>query len=390
MAEPVARRDRDDERPVAIVLSGAGARGAYEAGVLAELLPLLVGADRPRIIVGTSAGALNTAMLASAIDQGLDPVAALTTKGWGQISPPKVFASPAVSLVRLAERWVRRPSSAAPGLLDTDVLRATLGAMLPNPRFAAGVGRGSLDAVAVVASSCNAAEAVAFFESPVHPRSKQGLHYEETTLGLDHLMASSAFPLAFPARWVEGPGQGWYIDGGVHLNTPIKPAIDFGASRILVIGGTPFNISQPPLKSIPPNLSDGMGQLLHAMLVDALHEDLRTLAAVNRRLLSSSAPSGPSSPASGHRVIEFCAVNPRDDAMSGVAARTWPSDICSLIRSLGSYPVLGALTSQRQRPGQFLSYLCFAEAFIAYAMACGRCDAKQVVGPSREIPWATT
>ena len=132
----MAHEQGHEERSVGIVLSGAGARGAYEAGVLSVLLPLLKGADAPRIVVGTSAGALNAAMLASAIDRDVDPVVALIAEGWEQITPERIFATPLLSLLRMAKRRFRRPVGVSPGLLDTDVLRTTLGQMLPDPRYA--------------------------------------------------------------------------------------------------------------------------------------------------------------------------------------------------------------------------------------------------------------
>jgi NTE family protein len=382
----MAHEQGREERSVGIVLSGAGARGAYEAGVLSVLLPLLKGADAPRIFVGTSAGALNAAMLASAIDRDVDPVVALTGDGWEQITPERIFATPLLSLLRLAKRRFRRPVGVSPGLLDTDVLRTTLGEMLPDPRYASGVERGALDAVAIVASSCSSASPVAFFESGLDPKSTSGLQYVKTELGLDHLMASSAFPIAFPARWVSGRGQGWYIDGGVHLNTPIKPAIDLGAGRILVIGATPWDVSQLPEQANPPNTMDYTGQLLHAMLVDSVRADVQDLVRVNRQLLARPPASGPSA-GSMQRVVEFCVVKPQDDSLSEVAAQTWRSGVLRFMRSLGGYPALGPLTSQRQRPGELLSYLCFSRDFISEAIACGRSDAERLIGTPRRIPW---
>ena len=389
MTDRMAHEESDQERPVGIVLSGAGARGAYEAGVLSVLLPLLKGPDRPRIIVGTSAGALNAAMMASAIAQLADPGKALTTNGWEKIKPEKVFAAPWLSLLRLAERRLRRPVGVFSGLLDTDVLRETLASMLPTPTIRVrskgrGIGRGRHRGELV-----RSAGAVVFFESGQNPQSKPGIEYIQTDLGLDHLMASSAFPLAFPARWVGGRGQGWYIDGGVHLNTPIKPAIDFGAGRILVIGATPWDISQPPERSNPPNMVDGSSQLLHAMLVDSMRADLQTLMGVNRELLARPTGSGSSPSGSTHRVVEFCVAKPHDDVLSKIADQTWPSGALPFIRSLCGYPVLGPLTPQRQRPGEFLSSLCFDEGFISKAIAYGQCDHAATHQTSEHNPLAS-
>jgi NTE family protein len=380
------RRTHQEDPVVAVVLSGGGARGAYEAGVLSVLLPLMEDVDRPRIVLGTSAGALNAAMLASALVRDEDPVKALIAEGWNRIEPPMVFATPRSSVPRLAEKIVRRGTGAL-GLLDTSPLRATLAGMLPCPLLGPPGEQDALVAAAVVASSCETASAVVFYESERHPRSEPGLEYVKTELGIDHLMASSAFPLAFPACWVEERGRGWYIDGGVHLNTPIKPAIDFGADRILIVGATPWELSQSPERTKPPNFADGGSQLLHAMLVDSVRADLRQLIATNRQVQASASDSIPQGAAGGHRLVEFCTVNPSDDVLSEVAGRTWPSGVLDAIRSLGDYRALGLMTAQCQRPGQFLSYLCFSPEFIEEAIALGTRDAERLVGTSKRIPW---
>ena len=270
---------------VAIVLSGAGARGAYEAGALSVLLPFLKGDDCPRMVLGTSAGALNAAILASYLHLSVDAAAAALLDGWRRITPARVFSTPRLSVLRLAERRLRRPASVAPGLLDTGPLRVTLGEMLPDEHFGSAVTHGSLDAVAVAASSCAKGGAVVFLETtrPV-PMSGPGVAYTPTRLGPEHLMASSAFPLAFPAQWVGGAAKGWYVDGGIHLNTPLKPAIDLGADRILVIGATPWEIGQAPERSKPPNVMDGSGLILHALLVDSLRVDLAALVRTNLQI----------------------------------------------------------------------------------------------------------
>ncbi len=375
------------------MLSGAGARGAYEAGALSVLLPLLTGGDRPRMVLGTSAGALNVAMLASHLQMGIHDAAAALVEGWRRITPALVFATPRRSVLRLAQRRLSRPAGVAPGLLDTDPLRVTLGKLLPDEHFGSSVAQGTLDAVAVAASSCATGDAVVFLETtrPV-PDSKPGVVYAPTRLGPDHLMASSAFPLAFPAQWVEGVAEGWYIDGGIHLNTPLKPAIDLGADRILVIGATPFCIEQAPQQSKPPNVMDGSAQILHALLVDALQADLGSLARTNLQLrtaTASTAGTATAAPESGHRVVRYCALSPADDGLSDVAARAWPSGLLPFVRSLGGYGALGPLTAQRQRPGQFLSYLCFTPAFISAAIASGMADAEERVRRSGGIPWTS-
>jgi NTE family protein len=374
---------------VAIVLSGAGARGAYEAGALSVLLPLLRGDDCPRIVLGTSAGALNAAMLASHLHLGVDAAAAALLRGWRQITPERVFSTPWLSLLRLAERRLRRPPGVGPGLLDTTPLRSTLSNVLHDEHFGSGVTNGTLDAVAVAASSCASGTAVVFLETTrAVPPPGPGVEYAATRLGPEHLMASSAFPLAFPAQWVGGAAKGWYIDGGIHLNTPLKPAIDLGADRILVIGATPFDIDQAPEPSKPPNVMDGSGEILHALLVDSLRADLAALVRTNHQI--GAGGRGAPAAGAGWRVVRFCALNPSDDVLSDVAAQAWPSGLLPMVRSLGGYGALGPVTAQRQRPGQFLSYLCFTPEFISAAITSGRADAERLVKSSGGIPWATS
>jgi NTE family protein len=246
----------------------------------------------------------------------------------------------------------------------------------------------------VAASSTSSGGAVVFLETtrPV-PASGSGVDYVPTRLNTDHLMASSAFPLAFPARWVDGAGESWYIDGGIHLNTPLKPAIDLDADRILVIGATPLNIPRGPERSTPPNVMDGSAQILHALLVDSFRADLAALVRTNLQLDAGALPASgaaTSAAGSGHRIVQYCALSPSDDGLSDVAARVWPSGLLPFVRSLGGYDALGPLTAQRQQPGQFLSYLCFTAEFISEAIKSGISDAQRLVGRSGGIPWSTS
>jgi NTE family protein len=377
---------------VAIVLSGAGARGAYEAGALSVLLPRLTGDDRPRMVLGTSSGALNAAMLSSFLNDDADAAGRALIRSWEQITPDKVFETPRRSLVRLATRYLRRPADTAPGLLDTTPLRKTLDELLPARSFATeATKRETLDAVAIIASSCDSGGTTVFLESAsgMVPKSGAGIKYVETQLGPDHLMASSAFPVGFPPQWVTGPAEGWYIDGGVHLNTPFTPAIDLGADRILVIGGTPSEISQSAERFRPPNLMDVQGQILHALLTDSLRADLDSLVQRNIHLRAEGSASDQTYTAAGESGsrIQCCTLSPKGDLLDDVAVKCWPPGLLRLLRSLGNYPALGPILSQRQRPGQFLSYLCFSTEFISAAIAAGRSDAEELIKSTGRIPW---
>jgi NTE family protein len=371
--------------PVALVLTGDGARSAYEAGALSVLLPLLRDEDTPRIILGTSAGALNAALIAAVIDQGLDVAAKRLPEAWRTIRPEKVFTRPLSGTVSFIGWHLRHASRTAPGLLDTRPLQQTIADMLQPHDFGHGVESGELESLGVAASSCSTSEAVVFVEGKVPPPSGERIRYLPTKLTIPHLLASSAFPLAFPAQWVDDPSGGdWYIDGGIHLNAPLKPAIDLGANRLLVLGATQQAPALRPDPDDPPNFGDGGGQILHAVLTDRLQADLAQLRRTNASVRKRGGPSGSDD---DHRLIATCLVTPPDDRLSQVAAEIWPSGWWSLLSSFGGYRFLGGMTVQRQQPGQYLSYLCFHPEFIDQAIAMGQADAEAALGGATSIPW---
>jgi NTE family protein len=378
---------------VAIVLAGAGSRGAYEAGVLSVLLPLLKGRDTPRIILGTSVGALNAAMLAAVIDKGVDAAATLLLDGWKKIGPEKVFRTPRRGVITALAWRLHHASGTAAGLVDTKPLEGTIGEIIQPSNFGHNVGSHDLEAVGIVASACSTMQAVVFVEGKSVPSRSQQIRYVGTTLGTQHLLASSAFPMVFPPRWVADPSIGgdWYIDGGVHLNTPFKPAIDLGADRILVVGGTHIHSAVPPSPAVSPTLGDSNGQILHALLADGFEADLAQLRATNRNVRALAGTSAATGATSGppHRVISYLNVNPCDDALDAEAAEIYPAGLSRLLESVGDYKLLGAATGQRQRPGQFLSYICFDQKFVSKAIELGQADARNAIGGSHSIPWIT-
>ncbi len=378
------------EGPVALVLTGDGARSAYEAGALSVLLPLLEDQDAPRIILGTSAGGLNAALVASVIDQGLDVAATTLLDAWRTITPEKVFTRPRAGMARFLAWHLRHAPATAPGLLDTTPLRATIEEMLRPHEFGHNVDRGHLDALGMVASSCSTAEAVCFVQGRMPPLSGERIRYLPVTLSISHLLASSAFPLAFPAQWVEGPGPGggdWYVDGGIHLNAPLKPAIDLGAGRLLVLGATDERPFVEPRSDLPPNIGDGGGQILHAVLTDRLQADLAHLRRTNQFVRELDGRGRAPAAGSGHRLIATCVMTPHDDRLSKIATEIWPSGWKSIIESCGDYRILGGVTVQKQQPGQYLSYLCFHPEFIEQAIEMGRADAHAMIGDATSIPW---
>jgi NTE family protein len=377
--------DGGDKKPVAVVCSGAGARGAYEAGALSVLLPALTDDDRPRILVGTSSGALNCALLANLFAQHVEAPGDGLVEAWSQIRPKDVFRRPLRGVLSSLAWHIHHQRGTTSALVDTAPMAATVRRLVGD--YGGAVRAGAVDTIAIVASSCSTGKAVVFLETagPVPTACNQGgVVYRPVELHVEHLLGSAAFPAAFPAVRIDCD---WYVDGGIHLNTPLKPAIDFGADRILVLGGTPIGPSDPSQSQKPPDVMDGGGQVLRAVLTDRMQTDLATLSRTNQYVRAARLASGEEPASPQHRVIETCVVSPSDDRLNGVAASIWRSDWKNLWKSIWGYGVLGVATRQRQQPGQVMSYLCFDPDFIASAIAQGQEDARRKLQGGRFVPW---
>ena len=300
MHRPQAEGDhfrRDGYRTTAVVIAGAGARGAYESGVLAEVLPPLFpeGLDNV-VLLGTSAGALNAALWAARATRGADlrKVGDEVCKVWHDADQSRVFAPVVPSLLLSVLQRLRFFSSDAGirALLDTAPLRKYAAEVLDAAQLARNVAEGSVGGVGVVATSCpldgTSGRSRVFFDGKLAkepaPDPESSIDYVRTDLEHAHVVASAAIPVVFPAIFVPNPEaqRGYYVDGGVRLNTPIEPALKFSAGRIIVVSSNATTYPPPaPLPSQRPDVVDDFAQLLHAVLADGMIEDLRTLRRIN-------------------------------------------------------------------------------------------------------------
>ena len=277
---------------VALVLSGGGARGAYEIGALSVLLPVLEErGERPRIVVGTSVGAFNAAYVAAhahrpvahALDDGVRIWSELR---WRDVLAPLVSPRGALRSLRYLGRllWVARPRIDA--LLFPDPLPHTLARLVDFGELARNVENGTVAAAAVTTTSALSSRTVVFHAGGPHPPRDgvRGIDYVDTPLTGEQVRASGAIPGLFPAVHVSAPerARGWYYDGGTRLNTPIKPALELGADRVVVIG---LNSIAPGPDRLAgeqrPDIFEGAAQILQALLIDRLEQDVRELAEEN-------------------------------------------------------------------------------------------------------------
>jgi NTE family protein len=271
-----------------LILSGGGSRAAYQVGVLravANILPR--GAQNPfQIIAGTSAGALNAVAIATHA-QRLRTGVKLLEHIWQNIRSDQVYTPYAGNLITSATgiMWSvfngTKPGSAV-ALLNNDPLRQLLQRVIRFERIRQNIDQGNLDALSVTASSYATGESVSFFEAMHGIQQWSGAHKNgrRAQLGLEHLMASTAIPVIFPAVAL---GNEYYGDGAVRQVSPISTALNLGAERILAIGVSANRTKAADHDEVfgQPSLLEIVGHIMNSAFVDTLENDLEFLAHIN-------------------------------------------------------------------------------------------------------------
>jgi NTE family protein len=378
--------------PVALVMSGGGARGAYEVGVLSVLMPELERrGEKPSIVVGTSVGAFNAAFVAGhahrpaaeALEDGIRYWHELV---WTDSLEPIGAAGEEPLRRRLVAQLlgVRRPRVHA--LLDPAPLEKTLARVVDFDQLARNVEDGTLEAVAVATTSALTGRTVVFHAgggNPAHDPVRQ-IDYVSTRLDGTHVRASGAIPGLFPAVLVDGPAhaRGWYFDGGTRLNTPIKPALELGAERVVVIGLNSVAPGPEQLASMDrPDVFEASAQVMQALIGDRLIEDMRELAAEN-------VPDG-----DDDKVIPYVFVAPKErDEIGAIAARVWRDNyagVGGLMRDR-DLSLLGRFVAGGDDPahGELLSFLFFAPDFARELIELGQRHARDWLDEHPDL-WRT-
>jgi NTE family protein len=301
---------------VAVVLTGAAARGAFQAGALARLLPALHEQGlTPRIYLGTSAGAINATLYGSLAHLPLPQATDELLGIWGSMGAANVIRPPVASLlgdgVRFGAGALFGLGHGIVSVFDTAPLQRTAREVLDAPQLAANVASGVLDAVGVAATRVPPTDVVpAGPDDPAghwHVANAHTVLFLDTTLdaaevadpgralrvaagpvAADHVLASSAIPVAFPPIEVAGPQPfgGWYLDGGIRLNAPLRPAVALGADHVVVIAAhaTAYPQSYPLETGEQPDVLDATALTLQSVLADRVIEDLAGIRTRNRWL----------------------------------------------------------------------------------------------------------
>jgi len=361
--------------PLGLALGGGGARAAYQVGVLRYLARRLPHIHFP-IVTGVSSGGINAAMLAS--HHGSFPQATEELEHlWGNLRVQDVFRTDVHSLLLNGVRWGMRMGSgglgSAPhtrGIVDTSPLREYLTETLHcvNGELTGidfNLASGRLKAVALSTVSYTTGQSVTWVQGGDITEWERPLRRsKKTRLTIDHVMASAALPMFFPAVRVENH---WYGDGGVRLVAPLSPALHLGANKILAIS-TRYPKTMPEgeeelIQGYPPP-AQILGVLMNAVFLDLLDMDALRLERVNALVEQL-----PEAQRSGLRSIQLQVIRPSVDL--GKLAADYEADLPRGFRFLTR-----GLGTRETRSSDALSLILFQSDFTKRLMDIGEADAE--------------
>lgn len=358
-----------------LVMSGGGARAAYQVGFLRSL-----GRHHPNlcfpIITGVSSGAINAAYLANE-SGSLHEKAGRLADIWGNLTIDNVFRVDAPSIARHVMSWALRlvtggatNTVTARSLVDTGPLRHLLEDILkPEKEKLSGIARnisnGSLTAISITASSYTTGQSISWVQG-VDVKEWRRAHRKSVfaDITVDHIMASAALPMFFPSVYVNGS---WYGDGGLRLTAPLSPAVHMGAQRLIAISTRhipTLDESKPPRIDDYPAPAKVIGALYNAVFLDVFDNDALRLERVNSLIRHL-----PPEKREGLTPVKLMLLRPSED-LGNLAAKyepRLPRPFRFMTRGWGT---------RENRSTDMLSLVMFQADYTRHLMAMGERDAE--------------